>query len=119
MVPCPRSYDVEVIAPASERQIIRARPEDRSVGRESLVVLQPLEEDMMRHVLIDSCSYRFLVRETGEMYDRALGPMIRGLREDGRSIQWVYNILDHKKEVERWAGREDERYNPSASAFTH
>jgi hypothetical protein len=64
-----------VIAPASERQIVRARLEDR-----------------------------YLVRETGAMYSKGLKPMIEELRRDGRSIQWVYNILDGKKETERSGG---------------
>lgn len=63
---------MEVIAPASERQVVRARVEER-----------------------------FLVRETGEMYRAALGPLAEEIRKDGRSIQWVYNILEHKKEAER------------------
>ena len=66
------SYDVEVIAPASERQIVRARVEER-----------------------------FLVRETGAMYAAALGPLVEEIRRDGRSIQWVLNILEHKKEADR------------------
>lgn len=44
---------------------------------------------------------RFLVRETGAMYAQALGPLAAEIRRDGRSIQWVYNILEHKKEAER------------------
>ena len=64
-----------MIAPASERQIVRARLEDR-----------------------------YLVRETGAMYSKGLKPMIEELRRDGRSIQWVYNILDGKKETERSGG---------------
>jgi m7GpppX diphosphatase len=44
---------------------------------------------------------RFLVRETGDMYRQALGPLAGEIRADGRSIQWVYNILEHKKESER------------------
>jgi hypothetical protein len=35
------------------------------------------------------------------MYDEALKPLIEEIRREGKSIQWVYNILDHKKEVER------------------
>ncbi len=66
------SYNIEVIAPASPRQIVRARVEET-----------------------------FLVRETGKMYRQALGPLAEEIRKDGRSIQWVHNILAHKKEAER------------------
>lgn len=68
----PLAYHIEVIAPASPRQIIRARVEER-----------------------------ILVRETPELYQQVLGPLAEEIRKDGRSIQWVYNILDHKKEVDR------------------
>jgi m7GpppX diphosphatase len=68
----PLAYHIEVIAPASARQITRARVEER-----------------------------VLVRETAELYQQALGPLAAEIRKDGRSIQWVYNILDHKKEVDR------------------
>lgn len=68
----PLAYHIEVIAPASPRQIIRARVEER-----------------------------ILVRETPELYQQILGPLAEEIRKDGRSIQWVYNILDHKKEVDR------------------
>jgi len=68
----PLAYHIEVIAPASTRQITRARVEER-----------------------------VLVRETPELYQQALGPLAEEIRKDGRSIQWVYNILDHKKEVDR------------------
>lgn len=68
----PLAYHIEVIAPASPRQITRARVEER-----------------------------VLVRETPELYQQALGPLAEEIRKDGRSIQWVYNILDHKKEVDR------------------
>lgn len=66
------SYNIEVIAPASARQIVRARVEEK-----------------------------FLVRETGDMYHAALGPLAASIRADGRAIQWVYNVLDKKKEAER------------------
>lgn len=72
VVGAPLAFNVEVIAPASARQITRARVEER-----------------------------FLVRETAALYAKALGPLAEEIRKDGRSIQWVYNILDHKKEVER------------------
>lgn len=84
----PLAYHIEVIAPASARQIARARIEER-----------------------------VLVRETPELYQQALGPLAAEIRKDGRSMQWVYNILDHKKEVDRIVF-EDPASFPSSSSST-
>lgn len=68
----PPSYHVEVICPASERQVARERPEEK-----------------------------YLIRETGAMYHNVVSDVVQSILGDGKSIQWVYNILDHKKETNR------------------
>lgn len=68
----PLTYHIEVIAPASPRQIVRAHVEKR-----------------------------VLIRESPALYRVALGPLADEVRGEGRSLQWVYNILEHKKEAER------------------
>lgn len=66
------AFDVELISPASARQISRAMP---SLG----------------HVL---------VVETPEMYDAVVRPFIRSV-VDGGSLSWLQNVIDGKKERER------------------
>jgi hypothetical protein len=66
-----RSYKVEIIAPASDRQIMRAQVEERLV-----------------------------IRETSAMYQRAVQPVIGEVLK-GNSLGWVYNILNHEKEQDR------------------
>jgi len=68
----PQTYHIELICPASKRQIERSR---------AVAVA--------------------LIEETPEMYKKVTEPFIQQLIGDGKSIQWVYNILEKKKEVER------------------
>ena len=67
-LPTPSTYDVEVICPASERQVTRNTP-------------QPT---------------RF-VEETAEDYASKVEPFIASLLSNERSLSWLHNILDGKK----------------------
>eukprot|EP00668_Euglena_longa_P015685 GGOE01019812.1.p1 GENE.GGOE01019812.1~~GGOE01019812.1.p1 ORF type:complete len:377 (+),score=120.88 GGOE01019812.1:30-1133(+) len=72
---CPearRAYTLEVIAPASQRQIARCRP---SLFR--------------------------MVEETPEMYTAVVKPFIQQQVGDSASLSWLYNVLELKKEQER------------------
>ncbi|RKO87024.1 HIT-like domain-containing protein [Blyttiomyces helicus] len=51
------------------------------------------------HIKKYSTQKRALVRETPEVYARIVDPFVRG--QDPGRIQWVYNILMGKKEVDR------------------
>lgn len=66
------SFDVELISPASDRQIFRAMP---SVGST-------------------------LVEETPQLYNEVVKPYIASVLE-GNSLSWIDNILEVKKEKER------------------
>jgi m7GpppX diphosphatase len=66
------SFDVELVSPASDRQIKRVMP---------------------------SCSTS-LIEETGEMYNVAVKPYIQSIVDSG-SLNWILNIIQGKKEQER------------------
>ena len=66
------AFDVELISPASARQITRAMP---SLG----------------HTLID---------ETPEMYESIVRPYIKSVVDSG-SLSWITNVVQAKKEKER------------------
>jgi len=67
------SFNVELISPASERQITRSMPSH------------------------SSC----LIEETPQMYNDVVKPYIQSIVEGGKSLNWIYNIIDGKKEQER------------------
>jgi len=70
--PLRRGYKIEVIAPASERQIARCRPPGALV----------------------------MIEETPEMYDAVVRASYESLRT-AKVLGWLYNVLDRKKETER------------------
>ncbi|KAL9186083.1 hypothetical protein ACHAXT_005321 [Thalassiosira profunda] len=72
------SFDVELITPASARQVSRAMP---SLG----------------HVL---------VHETPEMYNTVVKPYIQSIVDSG-SLSWITNIIELKKEKERLLANDD------------
>jgi len=76
LIPCPSNnygaFDVELISPATERQISRAMP---SLGST-------------------------LIYETPEIYQKVVQPFIKTI-VDGNSLGWVNNIIEVKKEKER------------------
>ena len=67
------SFDVELITPANERQISRAMPSSGSI----------------------------LVHESIEVYNTIVKPYIQSIVDDGKSLNWIHNIIDIKKEEER------------------
>ncbi len=67
------SFSVELISPASERQIKRSMPS---------------------HALC-------LVEETPQMYNEVVKPYIQSIVDGGKSLNWIYNIIEGKKEQER------------------
>lgn len=66
------AFDVELISPATKRQISRAMP---SLGST-------------------------LIHETPEMYQQVVHPYIKSIIEDG-SVGWIHNVIEGKKEKER------------------
>jgi len=51
-----------------------------------------------KHISKFSAKVKVLIEETPEVYERVTLPHIRESQFD---VQWVYNILEHKKEVDR------------------
>lgn len=68
----PGSFNVELISPASERQIKRVMPSHSTV----------------------------LIEESPEMYAQVVQPYIQTIVESG-SLNWIFNIIQGKKEQER------------------
>ena len=68
----PGSFNVELISPASERQIKRAMPSLSTV----------------------------LIEETPEVYKQVVQPYIQSIVDSG-SLNWIFNIIEGKKEQER------------------
>mmetsp|Transcript_21291 Transcript_21291/g.44340 ORF Transcript_21291/g.44340 Transcript_21291/m.44340 type:complete len:369 (+) Transcript_21291:39-1145(+) len=66
-------YKAEVISPASERQIQRSMPTKRLI----------------------------MVKETKQLYEDKVKPHIESILKNERSLSWLWNVLDKKKEVER------------------
>ena len=66
------TFDVELISPATERQIYRAMPSFGST----------------------------LIHETPEMYETIVQPFIKSI-VDGNSLGWINNVIEVKKEKER------------------
>jgi len=66
------AFDVELISPATERQIYRAMPSLGSV----------------------------LIHETPELYNQVVQPYIQSI-VDGNSLGWINNVIEVKKEKER------------------
>lgn len=66
------SMNVELISPASDRQIKRAMPSNSTS----------------------------LIEETSEMYNLVVKPYIQSI-VDGRSLDWIFNIISGEKEKER------------------
>ena len=66
------AFDVELISPATERQIYRAMP---SLGST-------------------------LIHETPDMYQKVVYPYIKAI-VDGNSLGWINNVIEVKKEKER------------------
>lgn len=67
------SFDVELISPANERQISRAMPSSGSI----------------------------LVHESPELYNNIVRPYIQSIVDNGKSLSWIHNIIEIKKEQER------------------
>lgn len=65
-------FDAELISPASERQIKRAMPSNSTA----------------------------LIEETSDMYNEVVKPYIQSI-VDGQSLNWIFNIIEGKKEKER------------------
>ena len=65
-------FDVELISPASERQIQRVMPSNSTS----------------------------LIEETPDMYNQVVKPHIQSI-VDGKSLNWIFNIIEGKKEKER------------------
>jgi m7GpppX diphosphatase len=68
----------------------------RAVGKLSVRTIYPCQE---RHILKNSHHPRYMVRESKEHYESIHLPKIESM--DPKRIQWVYNILEKKAEVER------------------
>jgi m7GpppX diphosphatase len=66
------AFDVELISPATERQIYRAMPSLGSV----------------------------LIHETPDLYNQVVQPYIQSI-VDGNSLGWINNVIEVKKEKER------------------
>ena len=66
------AFDVELISPATERQIYRAMPSLGSI----------------------------LIHETPELYKQVVQPYIQSI-VDGNSLGWIHNVIEVKKEKER------------------
>ncbi|CAM9764930.1 unnamed protein product [Chrysoparadoxa australica] len=65
-------YAIEIISPVDARQINRFR----------------------QQVMV-------MITETPELYEAVTAPYIQGIVENGKSLKWIDNVIEKKKEVER------------------
>uniref|UniRef100_A0A2M4AFH2 m7GpppX diphosphatase n=1 Tax=Anopheles triannulatus TaxID=58253 RepID=A0A2M4AFH2_9DIPT len=68
---------------------------DPALNRLKVTIIYPAEE---KHIVKYTVQNRFLVEETPELYKRVTLPH---LDQGQLSLEWLYNVLDHRKESER------------------
>ena len=69
---CSSQFNIEIISPANKKDILRCLP-----------------------------TQYVLVAETPELYQTKVKSIVNDIVGDGNSLQWIYNILNGEKEVER------------------
>eukprot|EP01084_Bolivina_argentea_P001886 3497_1 len=98
-----KTFSVNVIYPWIEPDIEDAKAESEEDKQKRLQEQQKVFDKHYKRTIPKKC---YLVRETPPMYQNITLPLIQSL--SARHIQWLYDILDEKREAKGIVAKDDD-----------